>query len=816
MKTKLMALLALCLSFALTLHAGATATLTGSVKDAGNGPAIGALVSLFSVKDTSLVKSTLTEFDGKFQLDNLKSGIYYLTVSLTGSSNYTSDTLNIHSDTEDMTLPAIALKAGSGQELKEVAIVAQKKFVEQKIDRVVVNPDALISNAGSTALEVLEKSPGVRVDNNGVISLKGKNGVMIFIDDKPTYLSGSELETYLRSLPSGTIDKIEIMTNPPAKYEAAGNAGVINIKTKKSKTNGFNGNASVSYNQGRYASTNNSVNLNYRKNKVNLFTTLSYAGRTGFNDLDINRSTRTPEGEALSYFTQNSFIKYSSKSANAKLGLDYYLSPKSTLGVVFTGQLSPSLQNTNSTSKVLDGSGYSDSIILAHNRNKGKFRSGSANVNFRHSFDSSGRELGVDLDYVTYKTGSDMTFNNFSYNPDMSPLNEDHLSGSLPAKIDIFAAKIDYNHPLGKGMSLAAGAKSSYTTTDNTAEYNNVLNGTSIPDYEKSNHFLYKEYINAAYLNFNKDFKRLSVQLGLRLENTHSSGHQLGNVIKPDSSFTRSYTNLFPTVYFSYKLDSNANNVIGLNYGRRIDRPYYQDLNPFISPLDKFTFYVGNPFLNPSFANTLTLTHTYKSMLTTTLSYGRTSDEVTETIELRDKILYSRPGNIGRSEFKSISVDAAIPVTKWLTSNAYAELGHTRYKSELYTETLDASGYYAFLSLNNQILLGKGWSAELSGVYRTKVYSAQFISGEFWQVNTGVQKKLLKDKASLRLSVSDIFFKRVNKGQINSLKNADADYHNVYDTRIARLSFSYSFGRNGNTSKQKNTSSEAEQGRVKQ
>ena len=816
MKTKFVALLALCLSLACSLYAGTTATVTGTVTDARNEPAVGALVSLFSLKDTSLIKSTLTEFDGKFQLDNLKAGTYFLTVNLTGNDAYKSDTLILHADTEAITLPAITLKTGKAQELKEVAVVGQKKFVEQKIDRVVVNPDALISNAGSTALDVLEKSPGVRVDNNGVISLKGKNGVMIFIDDKPTYLSGSDLETYLRSLPSGTIDKIEIMTNPPAKYEAAGNAGVINIKTKKSKANGFNGTASIGYNQGRYPSTNNSANLNYRRNKVNLFANLSYSGRTGFNDLDINRNMRTSEGDALSYFTQNSFIKYANKSANGKLGLDYYATPKSTFGIVFTGQYTPGATSTNSTSHVLDASRNPDSVIIAQNRNKSKFRNGGVNLNFRHNFDSSGRELSMSLDYVGYKKTEEMSFNNYSYSPDNAPLNEDHLTGSLPARIAIYAAKIDYNHPLGKGMTLAAGAKSSYTATDNTAEYNNMVNGEGIPDYDKSNHFLYKEYINAAYLNFNKEFSHLSVQLGLRLENTHSSGHQLGNVMKPDSSFTRTYTNLFPTVYFSYKLDSNANNVIGLNYGRRIDRPYYEDLNPFISPLDKFTFYVGNPFLNPSFANTLTLSHTYKNMLTTTLSYGRTANEVAETIEIKDKIFYSRPGNIGKSEYKSVSVDAAIPFAKWFTANLYVEGAHNRYKSQLYTEVLDVSGYYAFLSLNNQILLGKGWSAELSGVYRTRVYSSQFISGEFWQINTGIQKKLLKDKATLRLSLSDIFFTRVNKGIINNLKNADANYHNVYDTRIARLSFSYTFGRGNNTRKQINTSSEAEQGRVKQ
>lgn len=814
MKAKFMALLALCLILSGYLYADGSPALNGTVKDARNEPAIGALVSLLAAKDSSVVKSTLTDYDGNFQLDQMKTGAYLLRVSLVGHEAYTSATITL--DTTVQNLPAITLQTSKGQELKEVSIVGQKAFIEQKIDRLVVNVDALISNAGSSALDALEKSPGVRIDNNGTISLKGKNGVMVFIDDKPTYLSGSELETYLRSLPADAVDKIEIMNNPPAKYEAAGNAGVINIKTKKAKANGFNGNVSLNYGQGRYASSNNSLNLNYRKNKLNFFTTLSYYGRTAFNDLDIIRDIRTQDEQPMTYFSQNSYIKFRSKSATSKLGMDFYATPKSTFGIVLTGQYTPGSRNTDNVSKIADAQRVPDSFIVAENRENSTFRNGGVNFNFRHNFDSSGRELGIDLDYVNYKTNDDVSFNNYSYRPDMSPLNQDHLTGNLPATINIYAAKIDYTHPLGKGAILSAGAKTSYTATDNTADYRNIVGDQAVPDYDKSNHFLYKEYINAGYLNLSKEWKRLSMQLGLRLEHTHSAGHQLGNAMKADSSFTRDYTNLFPTIYFSYKLDDNANNVIGLNYGRRIDRPYYENLNPFISPLDKFSYYVGNPFLNPSFSNTLTLTHTYKGKLTTTLSLGSIDNEVTETIELQGKIMYSRPGNIGSTRFGTLSVDAAIPVGKWLTVNAYGEFGYYHYKSQLYTETLDASGPYGFFSVNNQVLLGKGWSAELGAVYRTDVVSAQFISGTFWQVNTGLQKKLLQDKASIRLSLSDIFFTRVNKGIINNLAHADATYNNVYDTRIARLTFSYRFGKTNNQARQKNTSAEAEQGRVRQ
>lgn len=221
-------------------------------------------------------------------------------------------------------------------------------------------------------------------------------------------------------------------------------------------------------------------------------------------------------------------------------------------------------------------------------------------------------ELTADLDYLRYDNTLSQGFDNSSYLPNGMLINHDLLTGALPSAIDIYAAKTDYTHPLKSGLKLAGGLKTSYTQTDNIANYFYTVNQNTTPDYDKTNHFIYKENINAAYINASRDFKRLSVQLGLRFENTVSKGHQLGNVQKPDSVFKRNYNGLFPTVYLQYKLDTAGNQQISLNYGRRIDRPYYEDLNPFLAPLDKFTYYTGNPFLRPAYTQNIELSHTYK------------------------------------------------------------------------------------------------------------------------------------------------------------------------------------------------------------
>lgn len=706
-------------------------------------------------------------------------------------------------------------KIDSTKVLKEVNISTKKAFTVRKLDRVVVNVDALISNAGTSALEVLEKSPGIQVDQNGTISLKGKSSVAIFIDDKPTYLSGEDLQNYLKSLPSSSLDQIEIMSNPPARYDAAGNGGVINIRTKKGMARGLNGGFSLAINQGKMTRSPNSFNMNLRAGKMNYFTNLSYNYNHSFSDLDINRRYKNADGSTKSYFNQNSFFDREGQSGNLKAGADYYQSKATTWGVVLTGMGRKSTQENNNTSKLLNPSSVLDSTITARNIDKIKFYNGGINLNYRHQFDTTGQGITADADYLAFNNQTDQRYYNSSYFADGGLKSQDILSGNLPSRINIYALKTDYTLPIAKSWKMDAGLKMSFTKTDNTADYAYTIAAVTKPDYDKSNHFIFKEQISAAYLNFSKEMKQLSIQIGLRAEDTRSNGNQLGNLLKSDSTFKRSYAGLFPTFYLQYKIDSANNHQLGFNYGRRIDRPYYQDLNPFISPLDKFTFYVGNPFLKPAYVQSLELSYTFKNKYTFTSSYSNSKDDVNETIEITNGMYYSRPANLGRQIVKSLSFNGTFDPLAWLSINVFSELTNIAVKSDFYTGALNTSGTFSFSNANARITLGKGWDAELSGNYRNRMYSAQFILGEIWSANAALQKKL-SSSSTLKLSLNDIFYTSIRTGVINNLAQTEANWVNKSDSRNAVLSYSYRFGKaSPSAAKRSDSGADEEKNRVK-
>jgi hypothetical protein len=791
------------------------AQVTGKVTDNTGKALAGATVSLLQATDSSLIKQTVSGADGSFQMVPSKNSLYLISVRSAGFKIYYS--LPFSADSLSVSTPlAILLQAEKAKTLDAVSVTAKKPMIERKADKTIVNVDVFISNAGSNALEVLEKSPGVQVDNNDVISLKGKPGVTIYIDDRPSYLSGAELAAYLKSLPASTLDKIEIMTTPPAKYDAAGNAGIINIKTKKNKLKGYSGNLNSSYRQGKYGDSRNTFSFNYRNNKINLFSTSSFSGGTNFNDLDISRKYLDAGGNLASGFAQNSYIKRWYNSLNVKLGADYALNRKTNLGIVLNTAWRPSTERRKNKGIFSDAQSIPDSVILADNYEKEKFTNSSVNLNFIYKPDSIGNELSMDADYIRYKTTTNQLFKNSSYDNAAFLKTKDDLIGMLPSYIDIYSFKADYVHPLNKTSKLETGIKTSYITTNNIASYLTVLNNITAADYDKSNHFIYSENINAVYANYSTDLKRLAVQLGLRAENTISKGHQLGNALKPDSSFKKNYTNLFPTAFLSYKADSTGNNLLTFSYSKRIDRPYYADLNPFISPLDKFTYYAGNPFLKPQFTQHFELGYAYKSAVSIAFLYDHIRDEMDETIELNGNTFISRTGNIGKKDAAGVSVDATIKPTKWWTILPYVQYLYQHTRSQIYTEKVDTKAGFYSASVINQLNLTKGWSMEVTGRYRSSILDGQFHTVAYGQMNIGAQKKILKDKASLKMNILDIFKTRINAGYINSLKGGSGYYHNLSDSRAVVLAFTYRFNKGTKSSEARKTGgAENEQSRVK-
>ncbi|WP_419789058.1 outer membrane beta-barrel protein [Mucilaginibacter sp. X5P1] len=787
--------------------------ISGLVLDNTKKPLDGATVILLVAKDSTEVSTQLVNPDGSFTFQNLKDNTYILKVTYIGYKDYRSGNVLI-SQQKPVALPPFILSS-TGKTLNEVAVTAQKSYVQQKIDRTVVNVGALISNTGANALEVLEKSPGVQVDADGNITFKGKTGVLVMIDDKPTYLSAADLATYLRSLPASSLDQIELMDNPPAKYDAAGNAGVINIKTKKNSIRGFHAVVSADYAQGFYGRTNESINMNYRVDKVNLFANIAYNGNQTFRRLEIDRNYFDANGDQTSSLKDISYFRPVNNNTNIKAGMDFYASPKTTWGVVFTGTIARDHDNSPVYSLLYGKNGELDSTINTQNTSKDKFNSKGINLNYTHKYDSTGRQLNFDLDYIRDVSNSNQLFVNNTFLPDGTLTNSQTLSDNLPSTINIYSAKADYAHPLKGKAKLEAGVKSSYVNTDNAANYYNVVDGVSTIDYNNTNRFLYKENINAAYVNFNKDFGRFSLQTGLRVENTNGNGHQLGNAEKADSSFANHYTNLFPTAYFSYNLDTAKHNVLVLSYGRRVGRPNYSSLNPFTFFVDEFTYFSGNPFLKPQFTDNYKLAYSFKSLFTVAVAYDYTTDVQGETIHNDGNVFISTTGNIGQLKTLDFSINTNLQPAKWWTVNLYAEFYNNTYQGQFYTGYLNQSKNTFDFNGSNQFTISKTWSAEISGFYDSGGAYGQFITLPKGMLNAAIQKKILNNKGSIKLNMRDILHTFSPSGTITNIANATATFHNFVDTQVATLAFTYSFGKSTNNPPKRETGgADSEQGRA--
>jgi hypothetical protein len=788
-------------------------SIIGKVVDHKKAPLGYASISLLKGSDTSLVKMTVTNKEGVFEFANLGDGNYRVGISAVGYSTTISPLMTLAGgNKKEMESVSLAIKP---KDLRSVTVAARKPLIEQRLDRTIVNVEASVTNVGATALEVLEKSPGISVDKDGNISLKGKQGVQIYVDGRPSYLSGSDLANLLRNMNASQLDQIEIMTNPPAKYDATGNSGIINIKTKKTKQVGYNGSLSLGYGQGRYPKINESANFNYRKNKVNIFANVGYSYRKNFNDLDIQRKfLEAGTKELRSHFDQESRIREKGESFNGKIGLDFYASKKTTYGIVLGGFSNPGKFANNSDVYISDASKVLQSITRASTVNERSWKNFSSNLNFRHVFDTTGKEITADADYLGYRSMNNQHLINAYFGPTNQPSSfvPDTLVGNLPQQINIYSVKVDYVHPLKKGAKFEAGAKASFVETDNNAVYDSIQNGQKVRDIGRSNHFQYKENINALYINYSRPLsKKITGQFGLRVENTQAKGNQLTTGEK----FDRNYTQIFPTAYFQYIVDKK--NTLGLNYGRRIQRPNYEDLNPFILFLDKYTFEQGNPNLQPQFSHNIEFSHTFRGFLTTTLNYTKTTDIITEVLEQNtaSNETFVKTSNIASQRQYGISVSAGFPITKWWNTNIYANVYNNLYKGIVNNDPIELGATTGQFNVSNQIKLGKTVNAELGGFYRTKGVDGVFSIRGLGMVNAGISKQIMKGKGSVRISVRDLFWTQKIDGT-SRFSNIDAAFQQERDSRVFSANFTYRFSKGkANGQKRRTGGASDEQSRIK-
>ena len=782
----------------------------GKVIDKNSKAVNAATVTLLNALDSSTVKSVITDEGGSFVIESKSGGNFLVSVIAVGFQKIYSAAFKL-SENKIYTLNNVSILL-SDKTLDNVSVVAKKAFIERKLDKTVINVEASITSAGSTAMEVLEKSPGVSVDKDGKISLKGKQGVIILIDGKQTYMGAQDLANYLQSMPAANLEQIELMPNPSAKYDASGNSGVINIKTKRNKQKGFNGSVKNTLALGRYFRSFNTLNLNYKNGKFNVFSTFGVNHRKSFQELVINRKYSDANSNLNAIFDQTATFIKSNNNNNAKLGVDFYATKKTTVGVLFTGSVSPSAQDGTNISYLKNADAVTNSILSSNNTDDEKWKNAGINFNLRHVYDSTGRELTFDMDALQYKSLHDQYFQSENYTPQWVKQSAEILTSTLPATINVYSAKMDYVHPFKSGLKLETGIKTSFVNTDNVADYFNIIDGATVVDNDKTNQFRYKENINAVYANFSKEFKKWSLQTGLRLENTNYSGNQFGNPVKPDSLFNRSYTGLFPTMFAGYKL--NDKNQFGFSYGRRISRPDYESLNPFIFFIDKYTYEAGNPFLKPMYANVFELSHTYNKFLTSNLNYTHSKDMFNEYFEQSGFATIVKENNFGSIDDFSFSLNAELKPTKWWTMMPYAEINYNKVNSQLNGFILNTSGTGFSSNINNQFSFKKGWSAELSGFFRSKVKRGQFNIAKMQQLSTGVSKQILKNKGSLKLNIADIFNSGIQGGVIN-IQNTVAAFTQTRDSRNVGITFSYRFGKPLKIQQRKSGGAGDEQSRIK-
>jgi iron complex outermembrane receptor protein len=784
--------------------------ISGVVYDGDQKPVESATSSLLKALDSSVIKTTASDKSGKFAFENIVLGKYLVSVSAVGHKPEFSEVIEVSESNSNVNLKPINPLSVS-KSLAEVHVDNKKPLIEQKAGKTVINVEASATNVGLNVLDLLQKSPGVTVDNDGNISLKGKQGVMILIDGKPTYMSGPDLAAYLKNMQSTALSQIEIMTNPPAKYDAAGNSGIINIKTKKGAIKGMNGSANLGYNDRYYGNINGGLNLNYRNNKLNLFGNYYGGNYEGVNNLSIKRRFYQADKTTISSTAEQlTSTHYKGHYNGGKAGLDYYFSKKDVAGIVVSGNFNDNSQDVSGDSYIRDNKGKVLYKLSSPGDNDRNGKDISSNFNYKHTFDSLGTELTTDLDYIHYNNKSNTKLTTESFDAyDVKTANDVILQGIIPSIIDIYSAKADYVHPFKKGLKFEAGVKSSYVNTDNTVDYlRNSGNGFTVDN--RSNHFIYKENINAAYAILTKTIKKWEVSGGLRLENTIAKGHQ----IKNDSSFKRNYTNLFPNVGISY--NASDKNQFNLSYSRRVSRPNYENLNPFIFFLDSLTYEQGNPYLQPQFTNNIELSHTFKRFLTTTLNYTQTNDIITELLkqDTQRRATFLTRENFSSMKQYGIAVMANFPIAKWWRTNIYTNVFNNHYKG-IYQNDPVSIQYTSFTgNMSNNFTLGDEWAAELSGWYNSKMLHGLLQARGMGALNAAFTKQVIKKKGTIKFGVDDIFNTRQFTG-IVKYSDVNVDVANRRVSRQYNINFSYRFGKqNIPAARRKNGGAGDEQSRV--
>jgi hypothetical protein len=755
----------------------------GKVSTDNKASAEGATVTLLTFPDSSIVKSTICTQAGHFSIAGIKAGTYIILAHKIGYQRAYSGKYKVSGNIyiADITLHTL------NSQLGEVVITDKRDYIEVKPNKTVLNVDRSILATGNSVYDILSTAPGVRVIDNQIL-LKGGQKALVTINGKAVgQLNDDQLAELLKSYQSDMVSQIELIENPSAKYDAAGGGGVINIILKKSKNIGFKATLTESAAVGQDYKESTGINLNYRSEKLNLFGNYSFADNKTPRVLDVNRIIG--DADLDENYKSTTYLK----NNNFNFGADYSITPKQTAGVLMYGYRN-NLGIDKSDITHISNNGLADSNITTKSHINRGITNLNYNFNYQGSFGKSdGTTLSADFDYSTYNRGSSELLQNNFFNAN-GKQHEPTLfyTDNSPSNITVRSEKIDFSQVLSKTGTLSAGLKNSQVSSNNNIIFNSKTDTAGaqyVPVPSLTDHFIYNERINAAYLNYNDKFNKTSLAIGLRGEQTNSFSESF---ISADKPVDRNYFDLFPDFELTQDLDKD--NQLTLDYNRRISRPNYQDLNPFVAYIDEYAYSMGNTLLKPEYIDTYSVSELYKDKYKLTLSVVKNSDFIVPVFIQNDssKVYITTTSNIGTRYEYNAEFNLPVAITKWWDINLYAGASYERY---IYNADSARKSTYDFeLQLTQNFAIAKGLKAEVYSswesptYYGIKQYDAQFIA------RAGISKAVLHNDGTIRLAISDIFNSDRYKYTSN-YENLDLTGMEKAGSRFVTATFIYRFGK---------------------
>ena len=743
------------------------------------------------IKDQNgkIVEGTITDQKGIFRL-KAKEGTYKLTISFLGYENW--DKEMIIDKNQDLGIIALT---ESKSDLGEVIVTAEKPVIEKKVDRLVFNVEHSISASSGTVLDALRKTPGVAVDQDGAISMIGKGGVSVLIDDRMLQLSGEDLTNFLQSIASDDVKSIEVITTPPAKYEAEGAGGLINIQYKKGRRNAWNNSLRAAYTQATYPSYSLGNAFSYSKNKLKVL--ISADGKIGSKARTTTYTIDFPDEPRLG----DRDIKKTSRSFSGRFGLDYDLSKKASLGLLYSGVFREG--NGNTKNKIYDGVNTitKDTLsIISNSSDEETTNNHSVNLHYLQRLDSIGNKFSMDLDYFTYSTDQDKDLASTTFSTDATKKNQTKLDEILNVgdqRIENYSAKIDAERPTS-WAKISYGAKTSFTRTNNLINYQYYSNSKSSDilklDSTQIDRFIYTENTQAAYIDFAKELgKKWTFKLGLRAEYTQTTTDSQENKEKNQK---RKYLQWFPILYAFRTI--NDRHSLNLNYNRRINRPEFLYLDPFRRYLSNVSYAVGNPFLQPSFTDKIELSHTYQNQLISTLSFSKTTDgfdQLPMIDNMTKEEIYNEQNYYTLYQY-GLSESYAFHPFSWWSSQNQAQLFYSKYKIDPEVNAVEQNGFNIYLSTNNSFTLNKRKTiqGEINFVWEYfESYAAINRYKPYYNLDLGLRLFLWNKKWQCLVVLNDALKTLVYHTAI-STNDIRQEVINYLDSRQITLSLNYTFG----------------------